>query len=208
MTNLETAKRETLETEAQELTCEAMHLYLQNERNKLRFGAICRRMCAEEEGKHLYQWAGFKTFDGWLESVGDLKRSQAYHLRDMSLALENSVPKEVIPNLPLNNAEDLLRLPASKRGNPETLDLACKSVNSKFREHINKVHPGLHLERRAYKGFKMEESAIVIVEQALDLAMEQAGVESEGAALEYICADWLAGQNTPSEKQLQEAVKG
>ncbi len=196
----------TREEEAENLTNEAMHLYLQNQRNNLRFGAIFRRICEIEEGKPLYRWAGYKTLDDWLEDVGVIGRSHAFHLRDLYTDLEKTIPAEVLSQLPLNNAEDLVKLPESKRKDKDTLEAARTMTNRKFREHIERLQPGMHLDSTDRITFKLHATAIPVVERAIKLAMDQ-GARTRGEALENVCADWLAGQNIPSEIQAEKAEK-
>lgn len=189
------------EREAMKLTKQARDLNLLIGRSSLMLGKVYRRVSYAK----LYREAGFASFDDWLAAVGDIGRSQAYLVMDLYTELEATVPAEVIAKLPLNNARDLVKLPESKRKDEETLAAACGQTNAQFRRRIEAVQPGLHLEDLEYIGFKVHASAKTTIEQALERAQEIYDLHTKGMALEFICADWLAGQNIPSEIDCQQA---
>ncbi len=196
---------DTREKEARFLTAEAKRLNLLIGRSSLALGKIYKRVNEQE----LFREAGYDSFELWLEAVGGIGRSQAYSVIKTYTTLEESqVPAEAIQRMPLNNARDLTRVASSKRTAPEVLEAAAELPNSQFRKYLeNKVQPGIALEPVDYKGFKVQEGALKVVQRALDMAVEQSGAETEGAALEYICAEWLAGQAGVTSEQRNAVLR-
>jgi hypothetical protein len=184
----------THKEEAKSLTAEAMHLYLQNEQNKLHLGRICKEIHAVKDGKPMYKHAGFDTFELWLKEVSELGRTQAYLLMDLHTKVSEKLPPEVIHTLPLNNALDLMEMSDSNIQNPAMIEAAQTMTNSNFKKHIDKVQPGLHLSTMVYKGFKIESADLPRVAAVLEFAKQLFGVKAEGACLMEIMDEWAASK--------------
>jgi hypothetical protein len=192
------------EQEARKLTEKARELNLLIGRSSMILGGVYMRVA---EGK-LWREAGFVSFEAWLVDVGDLRRSQAYALIDVRRELEGTVPEQEINRMPYNNARDLTKVPERKR-TTEMIAAACELPNRKFREYANaKVPGGLHLDEKDYKGFVLHAGALKVVEQAIALAREQEHLETDGAALEFICAQYLAGEpESPQYRAARQLVE-
>jgi hypothetical protein len=179
----------TREQEAKKLTEKAKELNRSIGRSSLALGGVYKLV---DEGK-LFKEAGFDSFEEWLAEVGDLKRSQAYSLIGTYRELQETIPEEAIETMQLNNARDLVKVPAKKR-TAALVRAASEMSNKNFREEVEKVQPGLALEERGYKGFQLDASQRLVVNQAINLARQKENLETDGAALELVCSQFLAAE--------------
>jgi hypothetical protein len=177
-----------LEREARELTEEAKRLNLEAGRNSLARGKIYRRVIDAK----MWTQVGYDTFSEWLKAVGEDSRSWAYSLAELYAEVEATVPAEALPNLTAANANDLTKLPENKRSDPTILAAAQEMSNPKFRKVLNKFQPGLALEEKEFKSFKMGDAARSVVMESVKIAIDESGgeIKTEGAAIEFICNEW------------------
>lgn len=175
---------------AKSLTKEARELNLSIGRSSLALGKIYKQVHDEK----LFTEVGYETFEAWGQGVGDLGRSQMFSVIQTYTELrDSSIPEEAIAMLPLTNARDLLKIPLRKR-TVALVQMATSMSNKEFRAELEKSTPGLTLEARSYRGFQLEESQRLVVNQAINLARQKENLESDSSALELICAQFLASE--------------
>jgi hypothetical protein len=188
--------------EAEKLTREVKELNQVIGRSWLARGKIYRRMI---EAK-LWPEVGYETLDEWLEAVGDVKKSQAYDLSNLYSELEATAPPDSVAKMTANNARIYTKLPDSQRRDAANLAAAEEMTEPKFRQYVQTRYPDLKIESSDYITFKVQATARIVIEQALKLAEEQFEAPTRGAALEYLCIDWLQSQplSGGSEERLEE----
>ena len=182
----------TREQRAREKTKRAKELYLLIGRSWTELAALYKEVVDDS------LWdVEFASFAEWCEAVGDQGESQAYKMVRTYRELEKDLPEKVIGQMTLANAQDLIKVPANKR-TAEDVEAAMHMPNRQFRERLNKQHPGIALEPTSYKGFPLEASALKVVNQAINMAREQQGFDSDSAAIEYICAQFRMNEGEPA----------
>lgn len=175
------------EKEARELTEEAKAMVLQMGRTHLALGRIFARV---REGK-FYVEAGYESFPDWAHAVCDIGRSWAYTLADVWIEIKGTIPDDAIPMITVGNAQLLAKLPESKRSDSTTLAAAQEMTTADFHDYVQKLQPGLHIEKRHYETYYLSEADRKIVEEAVALAMEQYELKTKSEALAKICELFL-----------------
>lgn len=113
------------------------------------------------------------------------------------------IPPEHLAEIPQANFPVMKQLSTQVRSEPAVLEAAKTQQSEEFAQTIQRDYPDQHIQARKLLRFAPEESALVVIEEALRKAMEL-GAKNRSEALEYIALEaltqWqLDGTHTPLE---------
>jgi hypothetical protein len=181
------------------LAWEARH---ENERDT-RFVELGKCLCEVRAGQY-WRLENLKSFDEFLERRFPESRRKAYYLMSIHEHLPPQLRKE-LKEVGWTKGVELAKL-ARKQGQgfecATWMHKARQMPKEEFRREVEKELTGKDSEPSELIYFKVYESQIPVIEQAIETAALMLGSDkSRGYCLEMICADFLAGAcldgNTP-----------
>lgn len=130
------------------------------------------------------------SFSRWIHLAAPRSYSTVYAaIRDVE-ALKD-VPDEQVAQIRSSNFPVMVQLSSAVRNDPEVLKVAQSGRSEELVEHVRQNHPDQHVEHRKLLRFVVEESAAVIIDQALKMAQFH-GAGNQAQALEAICQEAIA----------------
>lgn len=170
---------------------EAMNRF---ERMSERARCFWREQAADaREARDRQEWKllGYKTLDDYFEAVCGQGKTQLYKgiraLEELS-----SLPTEVVEKMSLESASLLGKMPEKER-DADTVRAACEQTDREFSTTVRNTKAHLHIDQSQPITFKLHETAIEVIEGAIEKAMQVYGLTAKGAALERICEEWKQG---------------
>jgi hypothetical protein len=129
------------------------------------------------------------SFTRWLRLAAPFGYSTAFAaMKDMEDLRD--IPAEHLAEIPQSSFHVLKQLSTAVRAEPTVIEAAKNKSTDDFVEQIRKDHPDQHLESHKMLRVNMEESALVVVKEAIREA-EKRGATNQSEALEAICAEAL-----------------
>jgi hypothetical protein len=134
---------------------------------------------------------GYKSFGAYLdEALGEGKST--IYLGMGTLEKLKEMPAEIVSQMSLENAATVAKLPEKER-DAETVAAACTKPGKDLRSKVRKEKAHLHLDFSETVSFKVHETAIQVIDRAIEKIMEMHQLTAKGAALEYLCKEWMDG---------------
>ena len=162
-----------------------------------RFVELGRYLCEVRAGQY-WRLENQKSFDEFLERRFPESRRKAYYL----MSIHEHLPPEAKRKLKEVGWTKGLELAKLARAAGQRFDCAtwlhkaCSLPKEKFKREVEKELTGKDTEPWEIIYFKLYQSQIPVVEQAIETAALMLGSDkSRGYCLEMICADFLAGAN-------------
>ena len=162
-----------------------------------RFVELGRYLCEVREGQY-WRLENLKSFDEFLERRFSESRRKAYYL----MSIHEHLPPEAKRKLKEVGWTKGLELAKVARAEGQRFDCAtwlhkARSLpKEQFKREVEKELTGKDTEPWEIIYFKLYQSQIPVVEQAIETAALMLGSDkSRGYCLEMICADFLAGAN-------------
>lgn len=170
--------------------------------NYARIGIVCR----EVKNRLLWQKRidpdtkePFKSLTRWIKAACPWSYTTANAaLRDVEEL--NDIPDEHLKEIPSSNFPVLKQLSTATRSEDDIIQGAKTKHTDDFVEQIRDAHPEQHLESKKLMRFMPEESAVVKIEEALEMAKKH-GAHNRNDALELIA------QTAVEQWQLEEEVE-
>jgi len=163
----------------------------------VRFVELGRYLCEVRAGQY-WRLDNLRSFDEFLERKFPESRRKAYYL----MAIHEHLPQISKPELKLVGWTKAIDLVKVARRDGDQFDCATwlhkarELPKEEFKQEVERHLTGQETERWEIIYFKMYESQLPVIEQALDTAALMLGTDkSRGYCLEMICADFLAGAN-------------
>jgi hypothetical protein len=159
----------------------------------LRVGRLCEQ-CRSQE---LYRELGYERFDDWISDAVGWSRSRAYVAMR---AARDLVPirDADLDQITMQNAEILSRVPKSKQA--RLVEAAQRQTEREFRETVDAIVPGLHLEDKVHVEFWLPRSLAEVIERCIEKAKVLNETGSKTAALEAIFAEYDLQHANPEEE--------
>src|SRR5213596_3779680 len=161
-----------------------------------RFVELGRYLCEVRAGQY-WRMENLKSFDEFLERRFPESRRKAYYLMSIHEQLPPAVKRE-LKQVGWTKGLELAKL--AKRRNGQRFDCATwlhkarELPKEEFRREVERELTGKQTEPSELIYFKLHQSQIPVVEQAIETASLMLGTDkSRGYCLEMICADFLAG---------------
>jgi len=190
------------------LAWEARH---ENERDT-RFVELGKYLCEVRAGQY-WRLENLKSFDEFLERRFPESRRKAYYLMSIHEQLPPQVRKE-LKQVGWTRGLELAKLARRQGQHFESatwLHKARQMPKAEFQREVEKELTGKDSEPSELIFFKVYQSQIPVIEQAIETAALMLGSDkSRGYCLEMICADFLAGANLDNgnpEVLLQSIVR-
>jgi len=162
-----------------------------------RFVELGRYLCEVRAGQY-WRVEKLKSFDEFLQRRFPESRRKAYYL----MSIHEHLPPQVRRELKQVGWTKGLELAKLARAEGQRFDCAtwlhkARSLpKHQFKREVEKELTGRETEPWEIIYFKLYESQIPIIEQAIETAALMLGTDkSRGYCLEMICADFLAGAN-------------
>lgn len=129
----------------------------------------------------------FASLTRWLKSAcpWSYQTSNAA-LRDMEDLKD--IPEAALAKIPAGNFHIVRQLSTAVRADPVVIEAAQTKPTDEFVDQVRKSHPDQHLETKILMRFRPEESAVEIIEQALQMAQLR-GAATRTEALEYVAVE-------------------
>src|SRR4051794_7676808 len=169
-----------------------------------RFVDLGKHLCEVRAGQY-WRMENLKSFDDFLETRFPESRRKAYYL----MSIHEHLPPQARKHLQQVGWTKSLELAKVARRDGQDFDCATwlhkarRLPKEEFRQEVEKELTGKETERAELVYFKLYESQIPVIEQAIETAALMLGSDkSRGYCLERICADFLAGANLdPGNRQ-------
>ncbi len=179
------------------LAWEARH---ENERDT-KFVELGKYLCEVRAGQY-WRLENLKSFDEFLERRFPESRRKAYYLMSIHEHLPPQARKE-LKEIGWTKGRELVKL-ARRDGqhfkSAPWVHKARTMPREDFRREVEKELTGKEIEPSELIYFKIYESQIPVIEQAIEAAARMLGSDkSRGYCLEMICADFLAGAHLDSD---------
>jgi hypothetical protein len=162
-----------------------------------RFVELGRYLCEVRAG-HYWRLENLKSFDEFLERRFPESRRKAYYL----MSIHEHLPPQARKDLKEVGWTKGLELAKVARAEGQHFDCATwmhkarEMPKEQFKREVEKELTGRDSEPHEIMYFKVYNSQIPVIEQALETAGLMLGTDkSRGYCLEMICADFLAGAN-------------
>jgi hypothetical protein len=166
-----------------------------------RFVELGQYLCEVRAGQY-WRMEGLKSFDDFLERRFPESRRKAYYL----MSIHEHLPPQARKELKQVGWTKGLELAKVARRDGQRFDCATwlhkarEMSKDQFKHEVEKELTGKEEEPSELVYFKLYESQIPVIEQAIETAARMLGSDkSRGYCLEMICADFLAGANLDSE---------
>jgi hypothetical protein len=166
-----------------------------------RFVELGRYLCEVRAGQY-WRLENLKSFDEFLERRFPESRRKAYYLMSIHEHLPPEVKSE-LKQVGWSKGLELAKLARSRNGEgfkcANWLHKAKTLSHQEFQHEVEKELNGQDSEPHELIYFKVYQSQIPVIEQAIETAAMMLGSDkSRGYCLEMICADFLAGANLDS----------
>lgn len=162
-----------------------------------RFVELGRYLCEVRAGQY-WRLENLKSFDEFLERRFPDSRRTAYYLMSIHEHLPPQIRRE-LKHVGWTKAAELTKV---ARSDGKDFDCAAwmhkaRSLpRDQFKREVNQHLTGKDTEPTEIVYFKLYQSQIPVIEQAIETAALMLGTDkSRGYCLEMICADFLAGAN-------------
>jgi hypothetical protein len=162
-----------------------------------KFVELGRYLCEVRAGQY-WRLQNLKSFHEFLETRFPESRRKAYYL----MSIHEHLPPQARKHLQQVGWTKSLELAKVARRDGQDFDCATwlhkarRLPKEEFRQEVEKELTGKETERAELVYFKLYESQIPVIEQAIETAALMLGSDkSRGYCLEMICADFLAGAN-------------
>ena len=161
-----------------------------------KFVELGRYLCEVRAGQY-WRLEKMKSFDEFLESRFPESRRKAYYLMSIHEHLPPEVKRE-LKQVGWTKGVELAKLARSRENQrfdcATWLHKARELPKEEFRREVERELTGKQTEPSELIYFKLYQSQIPVVEQAIETAALMLGTnKSRGYCLEMICADFLAG---------------
>ncbi len=160
-----------------------------------RFVELGRYLCEVRAGQY-WRLENLKSFDEFLERRFPDSRRTAYYL----MSIHEHLPPQLRRELKLVGWTKAAELTKVARSDGKDFDCAAwmhkaRSLpRDQFKRAVDQHLTGKDTEPTEIVYFKLYQSQIPVIEQAIDTAARMLGTDkSRGYCLEMICADFLAG---------------
>jgi len=162
-----------------------------------KFVELGRFLCEVRAGQY-WRIESLRSFDQFLEKRFPQSRRKAYYLMTIHEHLPKQIRKE-LKQVGWSKAAELVKVARAegKRFDCATwLHKARSLPKDQFAVEVERYLTGQETEPHEIVYFKLYQSQIPVVEQALETAALMLGSDrSRGYCLEMICADFVAGAN-------------
>jgi hypothetical protein len=162
-----------------------------------RFVELGRYLCEVRAGQY-WRLEKLNSFDEFLTRRFPESRRKAYYL----MSIHENLPPQARKDLKSVGWTKGLELAKLARAEGQRFDYATwmhkarEMPKEEFRREVEKELTGREIEPHEIIYFKLYQSQIPVIEQALETAALMLGTDkSRGYCLEMICADFLAGAN-------------
>jgi len=187
------------------LAWEARH---ENDRDT-KFVELGKYLCEVRAGQY-WRVENLKSFDEFLERRFPESGRKAYYLMSIHEHLPPQVKKELL-QVGWTKGLELAKL-ARKQGqrfeSATWMHKARAMPKNEFKREVERELTGKDSEPSELIYFKVYKSQLPVVERALEVAGMMLGTDkSRGYCLEMICADFLAGADTPSDKSDRNQIQ-
>jgi len=167
----------------------------------LRFVELGRYLCEVRAGQY-WRLDNLPSFDQFLEKKFPESRRKAYYLMAIHERLPR-IPKKDLREVGWTKATELAKLARREGQRFESaiwLHKARSMQTGEFKREVEKQLTGKESEPWELLYFKVYQSQLQVIEQALETASRMLGTDkSRGYVLEMICADFLAGANLETQ---------
>jgi hypothetical protein len=177
-----------------------------------RFVELGRYLCEVRAGQY-WRVENLASFDDFLERRFPESRRKAYYLMSIHEHLPSEARRE-LKQLGWTKGIELAKLARRDRQNFNCaiwLHKAHEMPTEDFKKEVEKELTGKDIEPWEIIYFKLYNSQVAVIEQAIETAALMLGSDkSRGYCLEMICADFLAGanlENGNSHVLLQSVVR-
>jgi len=177
-----------------------------------KFVELGRYLCEVRAGQY-WRLENFKSFDEFLERRFPESRRKAYYL----MSIHEHLPPQARKELKEVGWTKGLELAKVARRDGQEFDCAAwlhkarEMPKEEFKREVEKDLTGKETEPCEIIYFKLFQSQIPVIEQAIETAALMLGTDkSRGYCLEMICADFLAGaslDNSDPELLLQSILR-
>ncbi len=162
-----------------------------------RFVELGRYLCEVRAGQY-WRVEHLASFDDFLERRFPESRRKAYYLMSIHEHLPPQARKE-LKEVGWTKGVELAKLARRDRQDFDCatwLHKAREMPKEQFKQEVEKELTGKETEPSELVCFKLYQSQIPVIEQAIETAALMLGTnKSRGYCLEMICADFLAGAN-------------
>ncbi|MGE5733962.1 MAG: hypothetical protein ACM34E_02625 [Acidobacteriota bacterium] len=162
-----------------------------------KFVELGRYLCEVRAGQY-WRLENLKSFDEFLERRFPESRRKAYYLMSIHENLPPLVRKE-LKQVGWTKGKELAKLARAEGQHFDCAPWMHKArtmPREDFRREVEKKLTGRETEPHEIIYFKVYESQIPVIDQAIETAALMLGSDkSRGYCLEMICADFLAGAN-------------
>jgi hypothetical protein len=136
-----------------------------------------------------WETLGYKSFGAYIdEALG--QGSSTVYLGMGTLEKLKGMPPDIVNQMSLDNATIVASLPEKER-DAETIAVACTQSGKELKAKVRVEKAHLHLDFSETVSFRVHETAIPVIDQAIKRMMEMHNLTAKGAALEYICQEWF-----------------
>ena len=167
----------------------------------MRFVELGRYLCEVRAGQY-WRLDNLPSFDQFLEKKFPESRRKAYYLMAIHERLPR-IPKKDLREVGWTKATELAKLARREGQRFESaiwLHKARSMQTGEFKREVEKQLTGKESEPWELLYFKVYQSQLQVIEQALETASRMLGTDkSRGYVLEMICADFLAGANLETQ---------
>ena len=166
-----------------------------------RFVELGRYLCEVRAGQY-WRVENLKSFDEYLSCHFPESRRKAYYLMSIHEQLPRSAVKQ-LKQVGWSKAAELAKVARRDGEHFECANWLHKAESlpiQEFKDEVEKYLTG-ESEPSELIYFKIYRTQLPVIEQALEMAARMLGSDkSRGYCLEMICADFLAGVETPSSQ--------
>ena len=167
----------------------------------MKFVELGRYLCEVRAGQY-WRLDNLPSFDQFLEKKFPESRRKAYYLMAIHERLPR-IPKKDLREVGWTKATELAKLARREGQRFESaiwLHKARSMQTGEFKREVEKQLTGKESEPWELLYFKVYQSQLQVIEQALETASRMLGTDkSRGYVLEMICADFLAGANLETQ---------
>jgi hypothetical protein len=167
----------------------------------LKFVELGRYLCEVRAGQY-WRLDNLPSFDQFSEKKFPESRRKAYYLMAIHERLPR-IPKKDLREVGWTKATELAKLARREGQRFESaiwLHKARSMQTGEFKREVEKQLTGKESEPWELLYFKVYQSQLQVIEQALETASRMLGTDkSRGYVLEMICADFLAGANLETQ---------
>lgn len=136
----------------------------------------------------------FRSFDRWLTARAPVSRTTGYAAkRAVEAGLEGGLSIAQMNGIHRANLDAVAKLPPALRRDPKIIKAAQTKTYDELLVALERDHPEAHMESRRQMILKPTTSARSIIDDAIRAAEAlHEDIAGREAAIEYVCAAWLA----------------